>query len=597
MQHIEQLKTRPTFADLLDAIEIDKTFSAPRKTELRRDIEAFCGWLDRSPSTLPADPRLLRPHVAALQIAVLGISAKRMANVKSSVNAALASSAIERPCAKPIGNLSAPWADLHENIRGSWAAAVLSPLFRYADAIGLAPEQIDDEVVASHADYRQETSLARNPQKAISKIRGAWNKAAREIAGWPAVTLSIGRKRDDYLFPWTKFPKEFVDDVDAYAAACGRQPSSAADYAAGSRSRRYRGGGAARSRDRKPLAKSTIDRRRDTLRLAASTLVHEGQKRFDEIVSVASVISVSSLEIVADCILDRNETSTGYGWTVGKHFRSIATQWLSPSREEIEEYNKLVRELKADGVVDGMNPKNRERLRQFDDPAVFAKLVCLPEHVFAELEKRRGSAGAVTPAMALEAEAAIGVLILLSVPVRRSTLARTHLVNNIRWPQGRRGTATLHYSAQEETKTGRSSSAILAEWKAHMLKLYRRHYQPLLTQDRDNAFLFPALAGPAHKSVGALAETITKMILRRTGLRMNLHLFRHLVGTKILADDPTNTALVQSILGHAPGSKQTIVYAEIAAQQAAAHLERVIEREVTSHRDHRPIRARASRLR
>lgn len=146
-----------------------------------------------------------------------------MANVKSSVNAALASNTIERPCTKPIGSLSAPWAELHDKIRGSWAAPVLSPLFRYADAIGLAPEQIDDAVVASHADYRQETSLARNPQKAITQIRVAWNKAAREIAGWPAVTLSIGRKGDDYLFPWTKFPKEFVDDVDAYAAACRRK--------------------------------------------------------------------------------------------------------------------------------------------------------------------------------------------------------------------------------------------------------------------------------------------------------------------------------------------------------------------------------------
>jgi hypothetical protein len=47
MQHIQQLKTRPTFADLLNAIETDDSFSARRKTELRRDIEAFCGWLDR----------------------------------------------------------------------------------------------------------------------------------------------------------------------------------------------------------------------------------------------------------------------------------------------------------------------------------------------------------------------------------------------------------------------------------------------------------------------------------------------------------------------------------------------------------------------
>src|SRR5258708_31536231 len=86
MSHIQQLKTRPTFADLLKAIATDETFSAVRKTELRRDIEAFCGWLDRAPGSLPADPRYLRPHVAALQIAVLGLSAKRLANVKSSVN-------------------------------------------------------------------------------------------------------------------------------------------------------------------------------------------------------------------------------------------------------------------------------------------------------------------------------------------------------------------------------------------------------------------------------------------------------------------------------------------------------------------------------
>lgn len=573
------LISRPSFAEVRRAVE-EADLAHPRKLALRRDIDAFCGWLDRAPESVPADLYWLRSHIQNLQFGQLGLSRKRFQNVMSNVRAALRLSNIIRPNSKPIEHLSPVWMEVWQKLDGTWLSPALSPLFRFADSQGYTPQQMNDEIFEIYAECKRAASISKDPEKSIRETRTAWNKALGTIPQWPGAKL-LGNKRETYNFPLEDFSASFNADIDAYLRDC--RAGSVAKPAVGDQRRSYRLRDRSENARKKPLSETYIAGLLEAIRLSASTLVREGEKRIDQINSIKDVISVDALEIVADAILERNETPTEYGFTIGKRFRSIAARWLKPGEEEIEEYNALLAELKEDGVVDGMTEKNMRRLRNFDDPHLFSKLISLPAAVMDEVEALRKKTRTVTPAMALDAQCATGVLILSSLPVRRSTLVRTDADENILWPIGREGEATLSYTPKQETKTHRSLSAKLASWKTELLLTYMRHYQPVLAPIRDNRKLFPGVSGLTHKSVGNLARRMVKFLYDRLGVEMNLHLFRHLMGTKILEENTENTRIVEQLLGQSRNSKSTARYAQIASAAAARHLEKVIERQTAQY--------------
>lgn len=580
MPNLALLQTRPTLADI--AAAISQAPDVARGAEIAHDLASVAQLLASDPADVLADPHWLQLRLAELEPGRYGISHKRLSNLRSNLKAALRCAGVIRAPTKPIERLSPAWAALWAQLKahdetGSWLRPALSPFFRYADAHDIAPGQVNRATFESYREHRLQTGLGKNPEKAIQKTRSAWNKAQREIPGWPDFTLPSSTE-ENYLLPLKLFGRSFRDDVKAYEAASS--PSIAAPAAdAPQERRRYRLRDRSAPRERKPLAESTLAGHLETIRLAASTLVQEGERRIEDITAIKDVISADTLGLVCDCIVDRTGAPTEYGLTQGKRFRSIAARWLCPSTDEIEEYNALVRDLKEDGVTDGMTPKNRERLRPFEDPVVFGRLVSLPERVMEALEEERRRTGAVTPAMALKAEAAMGILILITLPVRRSALMRTHRDENFRWPVTRTGEGALCYGPREDTKTGRVLTAILKPWKVKLFRIYCRHYQPVLAPSRENRYCFPGRTGVGHRTPGSLSATIVRLIWERLGIRINLHLFRHLMASKLLEASEGNIALVAQLLGHKDNSKVTKLYAELKAKIAARHLETVIERQ------------------
>jgi integrase len=580
MQNLTLLQTRASLADV--AAAVSRAPDVPRPDDVAADIARICALLERDPADVPADLHWLQVRLSELEPGHHGIGHKRLSNMRSSLKAALRCSGIVRPCTKPIEQLSPAWADLWAKVKahdqsGSWLRPALSPFFRYADAHGIKPEHVDGVVFDEYCEHRRKTGLGKNPEKAVQKTRRAWNKAQQEVPGWPAFVLPSPGD-EDYLFKLTDFLKSFQADIDAYKAAALRAPAASASDGQQER-RRYRLRDRSAQPKHDPLAPTTLAGQVETIRLAASTLVREGERRIEDIRAIRDVISVDTLGLVCDCIVDRTGAPTGYGLTQGKRFRSIAVRWLQPSEEELEEYNKLIGELREDGVTDGMTPKNRERLRPFDDPALFARLLSLPERVMEELEVERKRTGVVTSAMALQAEASMGILILITLPVRRGALMRTHRDENFRWPVTRNGEGTLCYGPREDTKTGQVLTAVLKSWKVKLFRIYCSHYQSVLAPNRQNRYLFPGHTALGHRTPGSLSATIVGLIWERLGIRINLHLFRHLMATKLLEASEGNIALVSQLLGHSDNSKVTEVYAELKAKIAARHLETVIERQ------------------
>ena len=117
---------------------------------------------------------------------------------------------------------------------------------------------------------------------------------------------------------------------------------------------------------------------------------------------------------------------------------------------------------------------------------------------------------------------------------------------------------------------------VLDSWKWRLIELYWKHYRPLLCGADKSTYLFPGNTPSGHKTSQKLADAITNLVRKRTGLVMNLHLWRHVMGAKLL-EEHEDMHLVEELLGHVPGSRATRRYAELKTKWAARRLDGITE--------------------
>ncbi len=315
--------------------------------------------------------------------------------------------------------------------------------------------------------------------------------------------------------------------------------------------------------------------------MTASALVLCGVKSIEEIRSIADVVGLDGAACLMDSLEERqngsfNESSYP-GSLITMLFSIMARCGIDLPPEEIAGMHELAAEVGAgrDAGACTLTPKNRERVAQFDDPDNFALLVSCAEWEMNRLETEHRSRGGVTKAMANRAEAAIGNLILCTLPVRRRALATTDWRRNFRPPTRRGGNATLIYYP-EQSKTRRPQQVIVDGWKWRLIELYWKHYRPLLSGADRSTYLFPGNTASGHKTSQKLADAITNLVRKRTGLVMNLHLWRHVMGAKLL-EEHEDMHLVEELLGHVPGSRATRRYAELKTKWAAKRLDGITD--------------------
>jgi integrase len=561
---------------IADALRAYDSVAGSNAKEATRDVICLCRWMKRDPEMTPADRDALIPMLRAIKPGEIGIGLKRLQNTRASmwrvINAVTKSIKAHK---SPLGD---PWQSLLDLVPGPWQRKTVKPFFRFAQTVVDAPQLIDEAVLAAYEDHRRHVSFAKEPKKHVRCVRRAWEKARATVEGWPTTSLASPPRRY-YGVPRGSFRPEFKDDITRYCAARRRNLNGAAP----SDGKVYR----YRLRDRskplqsqKELAESTLRRHVDTIYLAASTLVHEGKLRVEDIRCISDVISVGTAELVADTVLERSGRSTEYGATLAKTFRSIAASWLQPTKEELEEYHQLIQCLEEDGRPKGMTETNWRRVCQFDDDAVFGTLVSLPETIMNELEQERRRRKRITKSMARTMLRAAGLMLELTMPVRRQVLATTDFDRHIRWPKRRHGRGFLYYGPAEDKKARKNHSAPLSPWKVKLLRLCKDDYQPVLVKDKHNRHLFPALKGPGHMALGALAEAVCRLVkVRMPGIEINLQLFRHIAATKLIDDDLRNEPAAAHLLGHSPGSRSTPRYGEIKARAAAREYERIIDQD------------------
>lgn len=585
------LSIHPTFDRALQAVAADTELSPARKTEIRRHVMRFCEtMLHRPLDQVPADARWIAAATRDWTGRRFGVEDKTLDNILSSVTRAVRVAAGGIANRKPIQAIQAgsgPWAPLALALRGSWRLIKLTRLIRWCDAEDIAPEAVDDTVVERFLAEEAKASLSDKIASKRADIRKSWNNCVDTVPGWPRQRLVL-RASSPVLLPRSAFPASLREEIARYVETGGTMtqtetgPVNFLEFLRVAGPRRIRIG--RRQVTIVRLGQTTAAKHADSIYKCASSLVQAGHCQIGDLHSIADVATPLAVGYACEGHKQRNgETPEAYSSIHSVIGDMIAVSQRCLADVPIEHWQALygMKAKAVERVPTGMTGKNRARIDQFDDPAAFADLVSCSEWVMGRLEetrRRRRPKKDATVSMAREAEGAIANLLLCSLPERRQGLGTLHLDRNFRWPSVKGGTATLTYEA-DQRKTDGVSGVVLPPWKVRLLEIYVRHYRPLLAADSKNRYLFPGRevrTADRPKTLGKLASTVVTMVRRETGLIINLHLYRHLMGA-VLYREHGDIAKVEQLLGHSRGSRATQKYVELSRKWAAAALDELTD--------------------
>ncbi|MDP1632512.1 MAG: tyrosine-type recombinase/integrase [Caulobacter sp.] len=536
-------------ADVLAALGAKEKTS--RNKDMRSAVRTVIKACRRPGSAISVKPAELAQVLREATPALVGVSEGRWRNAVSSTRAALRECGIAVMPGRDRMGLSDSWRVVVELLPERRFRVGMSRMLSYFTRSGLTPT----DVTASHFDdYHQElltNSLHRSPEAAFRTSVRLWNQAVTAVPGWPKLNIALEPDPRRYSLPWVSFPATFLADVEAYLTHTGNQDPLSDDYA-------------------RPVATKTTDGRRKTIQQLASALLKSGLPP-DSLTSLAVLVELENAKRALRYLLERNGGETTPNCANQAYLiRTIAKYWVKAPESDVKALKKIASNLSTEKR--GMVAKNRERLRQFDAPEHLATLLALPARVLGEVAKN--PTGSYREAVRVMYGLAVEILTM--APLRRENLTSLELGRHVlevghgatrRWkiviPAG-------------ETKTRTPIEMSLPDESRALLEAYLSIYRARLGH-ADSVFLFPGRGGQ-RRSADAFGRTISEFILRETGLKMNVHLFRHLAGKIYLEAHPDDIATVSRILTHRSTATTEKVYIEHRAEDGMRRYDETISR-------------------
>ena len=513
-------KPLPTLATVLAKVTADQALTERRRQDLASGLRTFAKALNRPLEELPAHPGMLRDRMESFVPAAIGLSERRWTNAASLTRQALKHAGIAiMPSRSPVP-FSPGWTALFRLVEKKYACVALSCLARYCTTRDIEPEAVTDAVFATFLDDLLDTSMKQAPRKVQRQAAVVWTRLAQAIPAWPQQPITVPDYSRTYALPWTSFPPSLEADVEAYLCHLGKKGDLKGS----------------RSKSPKPIS---IKGLRHDLSVYVSALVLRGHDPHS-LQTLGDVVAVAVVKDGLRFFLDRaKDDSTKYVHRIAHRVRAVAQHWVKVDDAHLEELQKLCKDL--DPGPSSMTPKNRGRLRQFDDEASVRTLINLPAKLAAQVARCKQP----TAAEALLMQTALAVELLLMVPMRRKNLGRLHLEQH--FSRTRNGVVHL-VIPEHEVKNGTEIAAVLPPVTVRLRDLYVQRYRPLLLAE-PSPWLFPGVAD-RPKSLERLAWQISRTIQRHTGLLVNLHLFRHIAAKLLLDAKPGAYGVVRLLHGH-----------------------------------------------
>ena len=531
----------PSLAELADQIATDELLPVRRRQEIRSALRLIGRAIGRRLEEIPASPRYLRERFTTLTPAMAGVSKGRWNNAWSLVRGALNHAGLATLRARGSEPLAPEWLDLFPYLNERRMREALSRFARYCSALAIVPAAVSDSVANSFLVALEEEAVIRKPRQVHRTMCITWNRAAETVPAWPSVKLTVPHYKQSYSLPWDVFPSSLRHDIAAYfERLSGKDILADLDF--------------------RPLRPASIQSYDRLLRAFLSALVRRGHDP-QEWTSLRDIVEVERVKSGLRFFLDR---ATGrrnkQSYNIARMITAIARHWVKVGREHLDQLRAICRRL--DPGKGGLTDKNRERLRQFDDPANVDALVTLPQRVLARANRCKTS----SRSNALAVQNALLVELLLMNPMRIGNLANLDLEQNILRTRAQ-GEGVVHLVIPaEHVKNGVAIEAELPAQTVQLLDLYLEHYRPLLLSN-PSSYLFPNRSG-RPKSRHTLALQIKAFVWRECGLHINAHLFRHIGAALYLSADAGAYGVMKLVLGHT--SVETTTRAYSGTESAAA---------------------------
>ncbi|MDZ4736871.1 MAG: site-specific integrase [Rhodospirillaceae bacterium] len=539
-----------SLADLVARLTADETLPPARRRDLASSLRRLAQLLDRDLSALPADLPGLRGAIGRINPAQYGISRKTWSNIRSNTLAALrlygSSSAPSRK-----SPLSDEWQALQHRLPDKRFRNGLSRFTRFCSDQGIAPASVDDAATTGFRRHLETDTFVPKPSAHLRRTCRLWNEAVETISGWPGRTVPLPDNRKlRRRRALSDLPASFQQDLGAYLAM--RANPDPFDEAAPD----------------KPLKPGTIRLQQEHVRVAASALI--GQEAPSErIRSLADLVEPNSfVAILRRLLLDHGGKANAWTEGIAKTLISIAKLWV---RVDTDALNKLkVLQARLPKLQPGMTRKNRETLRQFDDDGNLARLLTLPQQLFAEALR----VDPPTSKAAVQAQIAFAIEFLLHCPLRAHNLVALRLGTHLIRPAGNRGPVYLCLEPGE-VKNDEPIDFELAPSVMKMLERYQCRFLAILGGPNCR-HLFCTTSGQP-KAQATLAQQIQKTIAKRLGLVMTMHQFRHLAAKLHLDADPDAYERLRQLLGHTSLRTTLNAYAKPDTRRAGKEHDRIIE--------------------
>jgi hypothetical protein len=214
---------------MLRHIQADPGLKRQERADMASALRTFAKILNQQPEVMPAVPAVYRPRLKNLTPAVTGLSAKRIANMKSLLLKAFARYGTIRR--HRFGPLTPAWRTVGDRLSVPQRCA-LSRFMSWASAAGTSPAEVDDETMGRFRVALIHESLIKDPSARLANTCRMWLHIREQ---WPDLRLgpvSILRLRRTYVLKAEEFPASFQQELAAFCARLAGTDVFADDAAA-----------------------------------------------------------------------------------------------------------------------------------------------------------------------------------------------------------------------------------------------------------------------------------------------------------------------------------------------------------------------------
>jgi integrase len=525
-----------TLTDVVERLNANPELSIRRRHDMISALRTLARLVDLPLSSMPATPPSLREYFERASPAAGGFRKGHWHNIRSRSLAALKQAGVRTMARRTREPLAPKWDDLRVLLPSTRFRAGLSRFMSYCSIEGTSPTEVTPTTFERFGVTVHTSSSVRQPQQVCRTARLLWNKAGAEIPGWPAAEVPVPNRSRRYAMDWGDFSSAFLSNVEAFLNRLGNPNVFAEDYA-------------------RPVEPSTRAMRRGQIRQLATALVRSGVPA-EEITSLASLVRPDNAERALRFLYDRaGGKKTKYLHQQAILLKTIARHWVKAEPGQVEALATFARNLTVKKI--GMTDKNRARLRQFDNPGNVVALTGLCPRIFDEARRHDGGRRQDAHRFMLS----FATHLLLNVPMRVMNLTGLDLDRHfVRTRVG--GIVTTHIVIPgNEIKNDRPLEVELRADTARLFSIYCEDYRPRLASV-ESRWLFPNYEGK-RRNTRSFGTMISHFLLRETGIRINVHLFRHLGAKLYLAEHPGDIETVRLILGHANTSTTLMAYADL----------------------------------